>query len=53
MQRAYNPRIGKAYNAWQSENSVTIIEVPGPLSQAMPQAQQIMQLVSKSYTGRQ
>jgi len=53
IQRTYNPHIGKAYSAWQIENLVTIIEVPGPLSQAMPRAQQIKQLVSQSYTGRQ
>lgn len=53
IQRTYNPQIGKAYNAWQIENSVTIIEVPGPLSQAMPRAQQINQLVSQSYTDKQ
>jgi hypothetical protein len=53
IQRTYNPRIDKAYNAWQIENWVTIIEVPGPLSQAMTRSQEIKQLVSQSYTGRQ
>jgi hypothetical protein len=50
IQRAYNPRIGKAYNAWQSENWVIIIEVSGPFSQAMPRSQEIKQLVSQSYS---
>jgi hypothetical protein len=53
IQRTYNPRIGKAYNAWQIENWVTINDVPGPLSQAMPRSQEIKQLVSQSYTGKQ
>jgi hypothetical protein len=53
IQRGYNPRLGKAYNAWQYQRWVIIIEVPGPFSQASPLAQRVKQLVSQSYTGNQ
>ena len=53
IQRGYNTRLGKAYSAWQNENWITILEVPGSFSLASPMAQEIKQLVSQSYIGDQ
>jgi hypothetical protein len=47
--RAYEPRAGKAYSAWQNEGWVTIIEVPGPVSRAMPLAREIKEAVANTY----
>jgi len=47
--RFYEPRAGKAYSAWQNENWVTIVEVPGPLSQSMSLAQEIREAVADAY----
>jgi predicted anti-sigma-YlaC factor YlaD len=49
LYRAYEPRAGKAYSAWQNETWVTIVEVPGPVSAAMPLAQEIRGAVAKAY----
>jgi hypothetical protein len=47
--RFYSPQTGRAYNAWQNENWVRIIEVPGPFSQASPLAREVKELVAKHY----
>ena len=49
--RSYSARAGQAYNAWQAENWVTIVEVPGPFSRASPLAREIKELVAQGYDG--
>jgi len=47
--RTYEPGAGRAYSAWQVDNWVTIIQVPGAFSQAMPLAQEVKETVTRSY----
>ncbi|MGC9350131.1 MAG: anti-sigma factor family protein [Anaerolineae bacterium] len=47
--RSYDAQRGKAYSAWQSGDWVIIIEVPGPISQAMPLAREIKAAVAEAY----
>lgn len=47
--RSYNALAGKAYNAWQTENWVTIVEVPGAFSQATPLSREIKDVVASGY----
>jgi hypothetical protein len=44
--RSYNALVGKAYSAWQTENWVTIVEVPGAFSQATPLSRAIKDVVA-------
>jgi predicted anti-sigma-YlaC factor YlaD len=47
--RTYSAQSARAYSAWRSGSWVTIIEVPGPFSQAAPLAREIKELVASSY----
>ena len=47
--RCYNAQTGRAYNAWQTEEWATIIEVSGGQSEAVRLAREAKALVSASY----
>ncbi len=47
--RAYNEAALAAYNAWQVDEWVTIVEVHGGVAQALKQSRQIRELVSAAY----
>jgi hypothetical protein len=47
--RGYSAQAGQAYSAWQTEEWVTIIEVPGTFAQAMPLSQAVKKLVANGY----
>jgi hypothetical protein len=47
--RSYDENALKAFNAWQTDEWVTIIEVEGGVAQAIPLSRQIKELVSESY----
>jgi predicted anti-sigma-YlaC factor YlaD len=47
--RCYNAQTGRAYNAWQTEEWATIIEVSGDQSEAVRLAREAKALVSASY----
>jgi hypothetical protein len=49
IMRGYSAQTGQAYSAWQTEEWVTIIEVPGTFPQAMPLAQDVKELMANSY----
>jgi len=49
IMRAYSAQAGWAYSAWQTEEWVTIVGVPGAFSQATPLSQDIKELVANSY----
>jgi predicted anti-sigma-YlaC factor YlaD len=49
VRRCYNPQTGWAYNAWQTEEWATIIEVSGGQSEAVRLAREAKALVSASY----
>jgi hypothetical protein len=49
LTRFYDAVAGKAFSSWQNENWVTIVEVPGSLSQAMPLAREIKETVANTY----
>jgi hypothetical protein len=49
IMRCYDPVTGTAYNAWRAGNWATIIEVPGPFSEASPLAREVKDLVTRSY----
>jgi len=49
IMRAYSAQTGRAYSAWQTEEWVTIVEVPEAFSQATPLSQDIKDLVTNSY----
>ncbi|NIN64544.1 MAG: hypothetical protein GTO63_07545 [Anaerolineae bacterium] len=54
IMRCYDPVTGTAYNAWRAGNWATIIEVPGPFSEASTLAREVKDLVTRSYlAGRQ
>jgi anti-sigma factor RsiW len=50
--RSYSARAGQAYNAWQAENWVTIVEVPGSFSWASPLAREIKEVVAERYDSK-
>lgn len=45
----YNPQDRRAYRAWQAGRWITVVEVPGSLSEAEPLAREIKELVAESY----
>jgi hypothetical protein len=47
--RAYNEGTLSAYNAWQVEEWVTIVEVGGGVAQALPRSRQIREVISGAY----
>ncbi|HLF89902.1 MAG TPA: zf-HC2 domain-containing protein [Anaerolineales bacterium] len=47
--RSYDDSALAAYNAWQVDEWVTIVEVEGGVAQAIPLSRQIKELVSESY----
>jgi predicted anti-sigma-YlaC factor YlaD len=47
--RSYEPHVGVAYSAWRTDRWVTIIEVPGPVHQAVPLAREVKELTSRSF----
>ena len=49
IMRCYDPVTGTAYNAWRAGNWATIIEVPGPFSEASPLAREVKDMVTRSY----
>jgi predicted anti-sigma-YlaC factor YlaD len=49
VRRCYNPQTGRAYNAWQTEQWTTTIEVSGDQSEAGRLAREAKALVSASY----
>jgi hypothetical protein len=49
IMRCYNPLSGTAYNAWQTGNWATIVEVPGDFPEASRLAGEVKDLVSRSY----
>ncbi len=53
IMRCYDAQSGRAYSAWQTSEWVTIIEVPGPLDQAMRLAREAKDLVARSYRGQE
>ena len=47
--RSYDESAMTAYNAWQVDEWVTVVEAEGGVVQALPLSRQIKELVSKSY----
>jgi hypothetical protein len=47
--RSYEYQGSEAHSAWQTDRWVTIVEVPGPVHQAMPLAREVKELTSSSF----